>query len=58
MTHQVAAARDMDELAYKVLLPVSISFAAMRIFLMLHSAAGPAMTIISRVADFLGTLPL
>jgi hypothetical protein len=58
MTHQVAAARDMDELAYKILLPVSISFAAMRIFLMLHSAAGPAVAIISRVADFLGTLPL
>jgi len=57
MTYQIAAARDVDELACKILLPVSISFAAVRIFLMLHTAAGPAMAIISRVADFLGTLP-
>ena len=57
MTHQVAAARDMDDLVYRLLLPVSILFVALRIFLMLHSAAGPAVTIISRAADFLGTLP-
>jgi len=57
MTHQIAAARDMDELVYKMLLPVSISLVAMRIFLILHSAAGPAMAIFSRVAGFLGRFP-
>lgn len=58
VTSKVAAAPEMDELAYKILLPVSISFLAMRVYLVLHSAAGPAMAIVSRVADFLGTLPL
>ncbi len=57
MTHQIAAARDMDEVIYKMLLPVSISLVAMRVFLIVHSAAGPAMAIVSRVGDFLGRLP-
>lgn len=54
---QIAAARDMDELVYRMLLPVSISLVAMRIFLVVHSAAGPAMAILSRVGDLVGRLP-